>query len=445
MPGLRSEEARNERPERRGKASPKKRPAARGTALHSRNFRLLLGCDIISIAGTAVAVVAIPFAVLAIGGSASDVGYVSVAALLPMIAFLLLGGVVADRLPRHRVMMAADALQCLAQAASAAIVLAGVARIWELAALAALRGLGMGFFYPAVQGLLPQTVPPAQRAQAIAIDRIGRNGGQIGGAALGGLLVGVAGPGWGLAIDAASFAAAVALRAGMRFPASTRSIAPVSRTNILHELREGWRDFISRRWLWSIVAQFGCLIAIFTAASSVLGPVIAHTRLGGAGNWGLILAASGVGALAGGLLMLKFRPQRMLLVATLAVFPEALYLFALAVPVPVPLIMAVSLITGVGLTVFGVNWATTMQQEIPPDMLSRLSSYDALGSFALAPVGALVAGPLADVFGPGPVLVVGGVLVIFLTAAVLFVPEVRHLTRAPAPAATQEHGALSTS
>jgi len=174
-------------------------------------------------------------------------------------------------------------------------------------------------------------------------------------------------------------------------------------------------------------------IAISTAGSSVLGPVVAHARLGGARSWGLISAAAAVGSLAGGAVMLRIRPRRMLLAATLGVFPEALYLFALAVPLTVPLIAAAALITGVGLTVFGVNWSTTMQQEIPPEMLSRLSSYDALGSYALAPVGALTAGPLADAFGPRAVLTVGAVLVIALTAAVLFVPEVRHLTRASAP------------
>jgi MFS family permease len=411
-------------------------------ALQSRNFRLLLGCDIVSIAGTAVASVAIPFAVLAVGGSATDVGYVTVAALVPMIVFLLVGGVVADRLPRHQVMMAADALQCLAQAASAVILLAGVARIWELAVLAMLRGIGLGFYFPAALGLLPQTVPADQRAQANAIDRIGRYGGQIGGAALGGLLVGFAGPGWGLVIDAASFAAAVALRAGMRFPAGARSTRPTSRTGVFHEMREGWRDFISRRWLWSIVAQFACIVAISTAATSVLGPVVAHTRLGGARSWGLILAGYAVGAMVGGMVMLKFQPRRMLLAATIAVFPTALMLFALAVPLAAPLIAALSLIAGGCMTVFGVNWSTTMQQEIPPEKLSRLSSYDALGSFALSPVGAVVAGPLAGVFGPGPVLVAGGVVVIVLTAAVLFVPEVRQLARTPAP--THDHVTLNT-
>ena len=127
--------------------------------LRSRNFRLLLACDVISAIGTAVATVALPFAVLRIGGSASDVGYVAAAYLVPLIGFLLLGGVVADRLPRHQVMVAANALQALGQAASAALLLTGHARVWELAALAALRGVGTGFYFPASEGLLPHTVP----------------------------------------------------------------------------------------------------------------------------------------------------------------------------------------------------------------------------------------------------------------------------------------------
>jgi MFS family permease len=393
--------------------------------LRSRNFRLLFACDVISAAGTAVATVALPFAVLRIGGSASDVGYVAAAYLVPLIGFLLLGGVVADRLPRHQVMVAANALQALAQAASAVLLLAGHAQVWELAVLAAVRGIGTGFYLPASEGLLPHTVPADQRAPANALDRIGRNSGQIGGAALGGVLVGLAGPGWGLAADAVSFAVAAALRAGMRFPA----LLPAPRTGLVHELREGWRDFISRRWLWVIVAQFAFVVAILAGTQSVLGPLVADAHLGGAQSWGLILAAQGVGAVLGGFVMIRFRPRRMLLVASLAVPADSVFLLALAVPLPVPVIAATAFAAGVGVEVFSVNWATTMQQEIPPAMLSRLSSYDALGSFALAPVGTVVAGPLAGAFGTSAVLIAGAILVAALTAAVLLVPEVRGMRR----------------
>jgi MFS family permease len=397
--------------------------------LASLNFRLFLACDVISVLGTAVAVVAIPFAVLAIGGSAADVGFVAASATGPLIVFLLWGGVVADRLPRHRVMVAANVVQALAQAGSAAAVLSGHARVWELMALAAVRGTGLGFYFPAALGLLPQTVPASQFPQANAMDRVGRNTALISGSALGGVLVGLAGPGWGLVVDAVSYAVAALLRAGMRFPA--RPPAPAA--SMLHELREGWREFASRRWLWTIVLQFSCIVAISTAAVSVLGPVVARAHLGGARGWGIILAAQSAGAVLGGVVMLRFRARRMLLAASLSVPAIAVFLFALAVPLTVPLIAAAAFVSGGCLEVFAVNWTTTMQQEIPPGMLSRLSAYDAVGSWALAPVGAVAAGPLAGAFGAPAVLFAGGVLVVVLTAAVLCVPEVRTLRRAPAP------------
>ena len=392
--------------------------------LRSRNFRLLLACNVTSVTGTAVAIVAIPFAVLAIGGSAADVGYVAAAVMVPALIFPL-GGVVADRLPRHQVMMAANVLQAVAQATAAALVLAGQARVWELAVLAFARGVGYAFYFPAEAGLLPQTVLADQRAAANAMDRIGRGVSQIGGSALGGVLVALAGPGWGLAVDAASFAVAAALRAGMRFP----DLPPVATTGMLGELREGWRDFISRRWFWTIVLALGLIVAVSTAATSVLGPLVAQAELGGARSWGIILAAYAAGAVLGGIIMLRFRPQRILLAAMLPVPALSLFLFALAVPLPVAWVAGTSLLAGGCLEVFWVSWATAMQQEIPPAKLSRLSSYDLFASFTLAPLGAVVAGPAANAFGTPAVLTAGGLLIVLLTVAVLRIPEVRHMRR----------------
>jgi len=392
--------------------------------LQSRNFRLLLACNVTSVTGTAVAIVAIPFAVLAIGGSAADVGYVAAAVMVPALIFPL-GGVVADRLARHQVMMAANILQAVAQAAAAALVLTGRAQVWELAVLAFARGVGYVFYFPAEAGLLPQTVPAEQRAAANAMDRIGRGASQIGGSALGGVLVSLAGPGWGLAVDAASFAIAAALRAGMRFPA----LPPVARTGMLRELREGWRDFISRRWFWTIVLALGLIVAVSAAATSVLGPLVTHAQLGGARSWGLILAAYAAGAVLGGIIMLRFRPERILLVPMLLVPALSAFLFALAVPLPVAWVAGTAFLAGGCLEVFWVSWATAMQQEIPPAKLSRLSSYDLFASFTLAPVGAVVAGPAANAFGTPAVLTAGGLLIVLLTVTVLLIPEVRHMRR----------------
>jgi MFS family permease len=404
--------------------------------MRSRNFRLLLACDVTNGIGTAVATVAIPFAVLAIGGSAADVGWVATAALVPMIAFLLLGGVAGDRFARHKVMMAANATQGAAQAVAAILMLTGAARIWELLVLAAVRGMGLGFYYPASQGLLPQTVPENDRAQANALARTGRNGAGITGASLGGILVGLAGPGWGLAVDAISFAIATALRAGMRFPA----LPAVRGESTLHQLRVGWREFLARRWLWVIVLTFTLMTAVTSGTINVLGPVVADAQLGGARSWGLIVASYGLGAVLGGLVMMRYRPQRMLLVAMTAAGVFAILLFALAVPLAVPLIMAAALLVGLSSEVFMVNWVTTMQQEIPHDLMSRLSSFDAFGSFALAPVGVAVAGPLATSFGTSPVLVAGGLVIVGVTLPVLLVPEVRQMRRR-APTVSPADGA----
>lgn len=404
--------------------------------LASRNFRILAACNIINVAGSAIALVALPFAVLSTGGRPSDVGYVAAAALIPALAFLPIGGVTADRLPRHLILTAATALQTLAQGSSAALLLTGHARIWQLAVLAAAGGTGQGFYYPAAQGLLPQTIPEDQRGQANALDRTGRAAAYISGSALGGLLTGLAGPGWGLAADAASFAAAGALLTTMRFPART----PAPPAGFARDLREGWREFTSRRWLWLTVAQLAIVVAISAATLNVLGPAVAASRLGGARSWGFILAATSAGAVLGGLAMIRFRPRRILAAAVASIPAYAPLLLALAVPLALPLDIAAAFLAGGCLEIFAVCWATTLQQEIPPAKLSRISSYEALGAFALAPAGIAIAGPLATAFGAPATLTAGAALLILLPALSLLTPEIRHMQRrkpslklAPAP------------
>lgn len=398
--------------------------------LRSRNFRLLLASDVTSVTGSAVALVAIPFAVLSVGGSGADVGHVTTAALGSQVVFLLLGGTLADRLPRYRVMTAANTLQGLAQASAAFLVLTGTAHIWELAALSAVRGLGTGFYLPAASGLLPQTVPADQLSKANAIYRVGRNSAQIGGTALSGTLAGLAGAGWGLTASAVCYATAAMLRLSMHFAAGS----PSASAGFFRELREGWHEFASRRWLWSMVLQFAVVEAADAATLSVLGPIVADHSFGGAVSWGFIVAGFGAGSVAGGLVMIRFQPVRLLQVANAGVLIYSLLLFALAVPLPFPLAAFSAVLAGAGGEVFNVSWAVSMQQEIPPGALSRVSAYDALGSFALAPVGTAVAGSLVGPLGTQTAIAAGGVLVLACTVAVLALPEVRHLRRAAAPA-----------
>lgn len=212
----------------------------------------------------------------------------------------------------------------------------------------------------------------------------------------------------------------------MRLPA----IAPNESPRFLSELAVGWHEFRSRDWLWSIVLQFSLLLMVTIGAFSVLGPVIADEQLGGAKAWGAILTAQAAGIVAGGLLGLRWRPRRMLVAATFGVLLMPLPLIALGFPLSLPALIATAFVSGVGIEIFNLLWNTTVQQEIPPDKLSRVYAYDALGSFALLPIGLAVAGPIAELVGVRAALWGAAAIGIVVTLTVFAVPGVRKLERA---------------
>lgn len=200
-------------------------------------------------------------------------------------------------------------------------------------------------------------------------------------------------------------------------------------STILHELRVGWHDFWSRTWLWAIVLQFAIVLAVEFGSFNVLGPAVAKRDLGGPGAWGGVLAAQSFGLVLTGTVMLKWQPRRILLTATLGVFPLVLPLFALAGPAPLAVVIASAFLAGVGIEVFGVLWDTAMQQEIPGERLSRLSAYDALGSFILMPVGLAAMGPVASVIGTRTAFLGSAAVIVIATALVLLSRDVRTLER----------------
>ncbi|MET9802897.1 MFS transporter [Streptomyces sp. NPDC006368] len=391
-----------------------------------RNYTLLTAAAVVTGLGMHGALIAAAFAVLESGGDGGDVGLVTAARTLPLVLFLLVGGAIADRLPRHRVMVAANALNFVSQGLFAVLVLTGDARLWQMMLLSALGGTGQAFFSPAAEGMLMSSVSGEQASRAFALFRMAMNGASIGGAALGGALVAAVGPGWVLAIDAAAFAVAGALRAFL----DVGHIPPRQPGGgLLKDLREGWSEFVSRPWLWSIVAQFSVVVAVIGAAESVYGPLVARDELGGARPWGLALAAFGVGTLGGAVLMMRWKPRRMLLVGTVCVFPLALPSAALAVPLPVAGLAAVMFVSGVTLEVFGVAWMTALHQEIPEEKLSRVSAYDWFGSTAMLPLSTALAGPVEGWVGRSQALWGCSALIVVVTALVLLVPDVRNLTR----------------
>jgi len=342
---------------------------------------------------------------------------------------MLVGGIWADRLPRHRVMVASSVVNGAVQATTAVLLLTGDAEIWQLIVLSALGGMSFAFFFPASTGIVPQTVRPESLQSANALLRLGVNATRIGGAALAGLIVGLTSPGTGIAVDAVSFFLSAALIGAMHLPATLR----IEGRNFVAELAEGWREFISRTWLWTIVVQFGFVNAVVSGTELVLGPVIAKQHLGGATGWGLILTATSVGLIAGGVLLLRFRPRRVLLAATLGYLLSIPILLGLAVPLPLVALLALALLAGIGNEIFGVLWDTAIQQEIAEDKLSRVSSYDALGSFALIPLGLAAAGPIADLIGTRETLIGAAAISLVATLAVLLVRDVRALPRRVVP------------
>jgi MFS family permease len=394
--------------------------------LQERQFRLLFIGRTVSMLGSAMAPVALAFAVLdTLRGSASDIGIVLACRQVPVVLLILLGGVWGDRLPRNVVMVASNVLSGASQAAAAALLLAGRAQLWELAVLAVANGASSAFFFPASAGVVPLTVSPPLLQQANAALRLGLNATTIAGAALGGLLVAATNPGVAILLDAVSYlVAAVALR-WIRLPLAMRAAG----ASVAHDLRLGWRDFRSRGWLWAIVVQFGLVNAVESGSINVLGPGVAKAYFGGAAGWGLVLTAQTVGLVVSGLLMLRWKPRRILLTATFGAFGLALPPLVLARPLPLGGVLAAGFLAGVGMEVFGVLWQTAMQQEIPTEMLSRLSSYDALGSWALIPVGSALAAPVASVIGTSWTFVTAAAVVVLATGLVLLSRDVRTLER----------------
>ena len=394
--------------------------------LREREFRLLFAGRTISMAGSAMAPVALAFAVLnTLHGSVTDLGLVLTARQVPTVVFLLFGGVWSDRLPRHLVMVASNLLSGASQAGAAALLLAGHAQLWQLALLAAVNGSSSAFFFPASTGIVPQTVSVPMLQQANATLRLALNATNIGGAAIGGLLVAATSPGWAIAFDAATYGLAALAIGAMHLPRGLR----IEGSTVLLELRDGWRDFWSRPWLWAIVLQFGVVNAVENGAVQIFGPTVAKNHLGGPAAWGAVLTAVSLGLVLSGVLMLRWHPRRILLVATLAVFPFVLPLLALAGPAPLVIVIAAGFLAGFCVEIFGVLWDTAMQQEIPLEKLSRLSAYDALGSLVLTPIALAALGPIGAVAGIRATLIGCAVLTVAATALVLLSHDVRTLER----------------
>ncbi len=404
--------------------------------LRAGAFRLLFAGRAVSSVGDRLVPVVLAFAVLDLTGSVSDLGIVLGAQTAALLAFVLVGGVWADRLPRRRVMLISDGVRFLAQGACAVLLLAGTATIWELASLQALYGAAEGFFAPASVAIVPQVAAAEDLQQANALLGLTDNAAAIAGPALAGVILTTAGSGWGLAADAITFAVSGLLLAFMRVPGGGRPPARALRTSVAFELRAGWRAFRSRTWLWVTVLYFALYIALVLSPFQVLGPQVARTALGGPGAWAAISTALGVGAVAGGMVGLRWRPLHPLragLMLFLLAGPALLVLLGLHAPLWT--LIAAALVDGVAGSLFNAFWFTAQHSVVPATELSRVSSWDHLGSLILQPAALVAVGPVAAAIGVSATLYAAGGAIVVLTAAVVLVPAIRNFTLAPLTAA----------
>jgi predicted MFS family arabinose efflux permease len=404
--------------------------------LRHREFRLVFIAQGVSVLGDRMVSVALAFAVLGLGGTASEVGLVLACRMLPMVACLLAGGVVADRVSRRAVMVTADLVRLGSQGLMGALVVAGAGDVWSIAVLAGVGGAATGFFNPASTGLLPALVPPEEVQPANGLRATAMAGGEIAGPVIAGVVVAGAGPGWAILADAATFAVSAACLTNLRLP---QRLPREAATSFAHDLRDGWKAFRSRTWVWTAVAIIS-VHNLLWGAWSALGPVVARDALGGAAAWGSVLAALGVGALLGGLAAVRVDPQRPLVVFAVTGTLMAIPLACLAAAAPVAVVAAGALVAGAAMMFGNSLWESSLQRHVPAGEISRVSAYDWFGSMAFSPFGLAMWGPIAAVTGVAPALWIAAAAWLVASAGLLAVPEIRRMTAFPATALATSRG-----
>jgi MFS family permease len=397
----------------------------RAGALAERPFRLLWLGRTASSVGDALIPIAIAFAVLTdLDGSAADLGFVSASFVLARVAFILVGGVWADRLPRRLVMLTCDLIRLASQATIAVLLFTGGLEIWTLALGSAVSGAAAAFFGPASTGLIPETISRARLQQANALMSLSESATSIFGPALAGVLIAGFGTGVVFAIDATTYAVSAAFLAVL----PVKRAATALRDSFARDLARGWKEVRVRAWLQSALAVFA-LSNMSIACFFVLGPVVFKEELGGASDWGLAMTIGAIGGVLGSVVALRYRPGRPLVASFLVCLPVTATLLALVPPLPAVGVGAVLALSFGGVNIGNALWHTVLQANVPADALSRVSSYDWLISLVFMPLGFLVAGPVSDAIGLDTTLLLAAALSAGANVGVLLVPSVRSMPR----------------
>ena len=396
--------------------------------LRHREFRLLFAGQFVSLFGDGLFVVALSFAVLDQTNSDTGLAVVLAAGSVPVVAFVLVGGVWADRLSRRRVMLVADGARMAIQGVLAALVLTDRAPLAAFIVLFALYGLAMAFFQPAATGLVPQTLPSGELQRANGLLGTARSVTAVAGGGLGGALVDLIGPGSAIGIDATTFAVSVAALAAMRVGTTAASS---ERESFAHELAVGFREVWSRRWVWMTILNASLFLMVYVAPFDVIGPIVSRESLGGALAWGAISASFAGGMAAGGLLLVGVTLRRPMVVAGVLFLFTSLSPVLLAIPVDVGIICAAYVLDGIGVGIYLATWETALQREIPDRVLSRVSAWDWMGSVAGLPLGYALTGPALALVGESTALYLSAACAVALTVWMLSAGDIRRIGQAP--------------
>ena len=404
-------------------------PSSTRALLGNARFRRLFLARTISNIGNGVAPIAIAFGVLSLpGATPTSLSIVLAAQALPLVLVLPIGGVIADRLGRARVIAVTDIILSAFVMTTAVLFLTGNATVALLAILGAISGCLNALWWPAMSGLVPDVVEEEHLQPANAFVSVASNGGLIAGNAIGGLLVALVGSGWAIAVDSLSFLVAGALVFSMRDVSTPHR----SGESTLADLAHGWRVFWSYRWVVVVVGAFSFIVMVWRGAEEVMGPVLAREIYGGAAGWALIMTFQSIGLLLGAIVASRLRVRRPLVIGLLATLALPLWLITLALELPIIWVAVGSFAFGVSLELLAVWWFTAMQTNIPREALSRVSAYDAMGSLMFGPIGLALAGPLiAGVGARAAFFIAAAVSAAAVLGALLF-RSVRQLSSEPA-------------
>jgi MFS family permease len=394
--------------------------------MQDRNFRWFFLARAITMITGSMSSIALAFAVLEIDNDARSLSVVLAAFTISNIVFVLFGGVIADRLPRALIIQACYVVDILSIGTIAALLFTGTATVPLIAVLSVVNGASTAFVLPAMQGIIPQLTTPEHLQQANAMLSFVRSAVTIGGPIIAGILVATAGPAWAMVVQAAGWAIAIPVLALVKLPPPAHG----GGTTMFHDLRVGWQEFWSRSWLWTIVLAFMVMNAIHVGAWGVVGPYIAKNddRLGITG-WGWVVSAEGAGVLLMTLLLMWFPLRRPLRYGMIGMAAFAIPLTVLGVHPAVVLLAMAAFIAGAGAEVFSTGWNLAMMENIPGEKLSRVASYDMLGSFVVMPIGTLVYGWLITHADPATVLVTSGAVYAVIALVTLVVPSVWRMGR----------------